>query len=139
MFGYAILSSFNKAGRVKVISDKYWVPLGEINSIEDYRLFRNEALKADLVYVIHADLKYDLDHCKTIYNQDDFTALEIIKTRPKTIVHHKTILFLLPERFAGNGKRDAILANFPGGNSLQAPVIKIQKMNNWELISVRYF
>jgi hypothetical protein len=139
MFGYAILSSLNKADRPKVISEKYRIPLGEMNTIDDYNLFKTKALKADVIYVVHADLKYDLDHCKTIYNQDDFTSLDFIKSRPKATITGKTMLFLLPERFASNGKRDAILANFTAANQQQQPEIKTRHLTNWELITVRYF
>lgn len=137
MFGYAVLSSLNKVDRPKVISEKYRVPLGEMNTMEDYNLFKTEAMKADVIYVVHADLKYDLDHCKTIYNQDDFTSLDFIKSRPKATISNKTMLFLLPQRFASNGKRDAILANFTATNQ-QQPVINSRQLTNWELITVRY-
>lgn len=139
MFGYALLSSLSKVNRPKVISAKYRIPLGEINTEEDYQLFKTAAAKSDLVYVIHADIKYDLDHCKTIYNQDDFSSLDFIQSRPKATIHNKTIVFLLPERFASNGKRAAILANFVAGNLAKAPVVEVKKLNNWELIKVIYF
>ena len=139
MFGYAVLSSFSKVDRVKVLSTKYRVPLGEMNTAEDYQLFKSAAAQSDLVYVIHADLKFDLDHCKTIYNQDDFTSLEVIQARPKVTIHHKTIVYLLPDRFAANGKREAILANFVAGNKEKAPVVQVTKLTNWELIQVIYF
>ena len=138
MFGYAIFSSINKVGRTKVISEKYRLPLGEINTIDDYKLFQAEAAKSDLIYVIHADLKYDLPHCKTIYNQDDFIALKVIQERPKASLTNKTVVFLLPERFATNGKRDAILANFISANPEQPAQRTIRKLSNWELITVRY-
>jgi hypothetical protein len=137
MFGYAVMSSFSKLDRTKIISEKYRVPLGEINTKEDYQLFLSKAKESDLVYVIHADLKYDLDHCKTIYKQDDFISLELIKARTKVTISKKTIVFLLPERFAANGKRDAILANFPGADQALVETT-ISKLNNWELITVSY-
>ncbi|QNA44993.1 hypothetical protein [Lacibacter sediminis] len=139
MFVYAGLSSANKLNSTKVLSPKYRVPLGEINSQADLEIFHAAEKKSDFTYVIHSGLKYDLDHCKTIYNQDDFISLEVIRARPKSVVNNKTIVFLLPERFAGNGKRDAILANFTAGNKQQAPVAEIRKLNNWELITVKYF
>ena len=42
---HSVLSSLNKVNRPKVISEKYRIPLGEMNTVNDYNLFKTEALK----------------------------------------------------------------------------------------------
>lgn len=134
---YAIPSSVSKLSRKKIISEKFRIPLGEFENTEDVKLFEAAAEKADLVYVVNASLKYGLDHCKTIYFQDDFVSLPFIEGRPKSILSGKTMVFLLPERFEANGKQAAILANFI--TPLQTiPAPEITRLKNWHLITVHY-
>ncbi|HLP36093.1 hypothetical protein [Lacibacter sp.] len=139
MFVYAGVSYFQKVKSPKVVSEKYGVALSSPKSQADYAVFQTEAKKSDLVYVIHSSLIYDLDQCKAIYYQDDFASLDMIRSRNKTYVTDKTILFLFPERFAVNGKRDAVLANFIASNSLRKPDTEVKQLNGWELVRVVYY
>jgi hypothetical protein len=139
MFIYAGLSYFNKLKNEKILSPKYRVPLDEIRTLADLDIFHEYAKKSDFTYVIHSALKYDLDQCKTVYNQDDYTSLEVIRLRPKSVLANKTIVFLLPVRFSANGKREAILANYMPASRDIVPQIEIRKLDNWELIKVSYY
>lgn len=139
MFVYAGFSYLNKFSSPKVVSPKYKVTLSKINSKADLELFHDAASKSDFTYVIHSVQKYDLDNCKTIYYQDDFSSVEFIQSRPKVLVSNKVILFFLPAKFAANGKRDAILANFVAANKKRMPVINSRQLKDWELITVTYF
>lgn len=138
MFGYATLSSLNKVNQDKVVSEDYKVTFSEMKSKKDYTEFKKVADSSSLVYVIYSDFVYNLDRCKTIYSQDDFISLEMIRSRKKVIVKNKSIVFLLPLRFATNGKRDAILANFISGNPSMLPDTQIERLNDWELITQRF-
>lgn len=139
LFAYAVPSYFSKLARPKVLSDKLRIPRG-IQDEADHLFFVDAARKADLIYVINAEQKYELDHCKTIYNQDDFTTIDVIRSRPKTGLRKKTIVFLLPERFGASGKKDAILGNFIPGNDSPAPPVKtIRKLGDYECITVQFF
>jgi hypothetical protein len=63
----------------------------------------------------------------------------VIRSRPDVAVKNSCLLFLLPERFSTNGKRNAILSNFIGNDQHKQPEIVIKKINNWEVITARYY
>lgn len=138
LFIYACFSYVNKLKEHKVISVQYQVPYNEMSSDAEYRVFREAAEKADITYVIYAEQKYELEHCKTIYNQDDFVPLDVIRSRPKIKVKDMQLVFLLPHRFATNGKREAILANFTEDNNNRKAERRIRELPNWELITINY-
>lgn len=138
LFIYSIPSYLSKLSRKDIVSEKYRIPRS-ITSNQVYNKFYTLAQSADFIYVINADDKYELDHCKTIYNHDDFTEIETIKSRPDNVMNHKNMLFLLPKRFAVNGKKEAILSNYLPTKGAVLPLVKSVIVDDYELIEIHYY
>jgi hypothetical protein len=138
LFIYSIPSYLSKLSRKDIVSEKYRIPRS-ITSNEVYNKFYTLAQSADFIYVINADDKYELDHCKTIYNHDDFTEIETIRSRPDNVMNHKNMLFLLPKRFAVNGKKEAILSNYLPTKGAVLPLVKSVIVDDYELIEIHYY
>lgn len=138
MIAYSIPSNLSKIKSTKVISEKYRTPFSEIENEADYKMFKNMAEESDYTYVIHAGLAFELDQCKTFYNQDDYTPIEKILERKKIVLKNKKIVFLLPERFKENGKLEAILGNFTQPSSQSKPLTTTTKLSNWYLVKIEF-
>jgi hypothetical protein len=138
MFVYTSIAAYSKITAPKFLSEKHQLALSGFTANGDYQLFKDAALKSDYTYVIHSLLKFDLDPCKTFYFQDDFTSVDFIQGRPDHQMAGKTITFLLPKRFAANGKQEAILGNFKGSDELKQPSVHRKMLTEWELLTVAY-